>query len=148
MSVGNSVVLSGNLTRDFELRYTQSGLPVASSGLAVNRRWKSGDEWKEDTSFIDLTVWDKLAENAAESLHKGTNVIVEGRIRQENWESKEGDKRSKLTVTVENIGPSLRWATADVEKNEREGGGSSSGGGKAPEPASDFDWGSDDESPF
>ena len=110
-----SSVVIGNLTADPELRFTQSGKPVASLTVAVNR--KKGDD--EHTSFIDVTAWDSLAENVSESLQKGDRVVVTGRLEQRSWETPEGDRRSKLEVVADEIGPSLRWATASVQKNER-----------------------------
>jgi single-strand DNA-binding protein len=136
---GNTVVLVGNITRDPELRFTPSGQPTASFGLAVNRRWQNRQtqEWEEATSFFDVVCWREQAENAAESLAKGSRVIVTGRLEQRSWENSEGDKRSKVEVIADEIGPSLRWATAQVTKNERRGPGDGppsrgSSGGAAP----------------
>jgi single-strand DNA-binding protein len=137
MANGNSVVLVGNVTRDPELRFTPSGQATASFGLAVNRRWQNRQtqEWEEATSFFDVVCWREMAENVSESLTRGARVIVSGRLEQRSWETPEGDKRSKVEVIADELGPSLRWATAQVAKNERkvpEGGG---GGGAAPRPA-------------
>jgi len=99
----NRVILAGNLTRDPELRYTPNGKAVASFGLAVNNRYKAGDEWKDDTCFVDVTVWGKQAENCAEYLSKGRNVLVEGRLQYRTWETEEGQKRSKLEVVALNV---------------------------------------------
>jgi len=99
----NRVILAGNLTRDPELRYTPSGKAVASFGLAVNNRYKAGDEWKEDTCFVDITVWGKQAENCAEYLSKGRNALVEGRLNYRTWETDEGQRRSKLEVVALNV---------------------------------------------
>lgn len=135
MSNGNSVTLVGNVTRDPELRFTPSGQPTASFGLAVNRRWqdRQSGEWQEAVSFFDIVCWREMAENASESLSRGSRVIVTGRLEQRSWENQEGEKRSKVEVVADEIGPSLRWATATVTKNERrtpgEGGGSQPGGG-------------------
>jgi single-strand DNA-binding protein len=125
MSNGNNVVLVGNITRDPELRFTPSGQPTASFGLAVNRRWQNRQtqEWEEATSFFDVVCWREQAENAAESLARGSRVIVTGRLEQRSWETAEGDKRSKVEVIADEIGPSLRWATAAITKNERRGPG-------------------------
>jgi len=133
MSNGNSVTLVGNVTRDPELRFTPTGQATASFGLAVNRRWQnrqSGD-WEEAVSFFDVVCWREMAENVSESLSRGSRVIVTGRLEQRSWE-KEGEKRSKIEVVADEIGPSLRWATATVTKNERRGPGD---GGGAPAPA-------------
>ena len=153
MANGNSVTLVGNITRDPELRFTPSGQPTATFGLAVNRRWqnKQSNEWEEATSFFDVVCWREMAENASESLAKGSRVIVTGRLEQRSWETQEGDKRSKVEVVADEIGPSLRWATAEVKKNDRrgpgDGGGGGGGGGGRPvsnEPPA----GSYDEEPF
>jgi single-strand DNA-binding protein len=103
---------------------------MAKIRLAVNRRWRGNDgEWQEDTSFFTGTVWREQAESAAESLQKGARVIVTGRLEQRSWETPEGDKRSVVEVQIDEIGPSLRWATASVNKTQRSGGGDWSGGG-------------------
>jgi single-strand DNA-binding protein len=122
---GNAVVLVGNVTRDPELRFTPSGQATATFGLAVNRRWQNRQtqEWEEATSFFDVVCWRDMAENAAESLAKGSRIIVSGRLEQRSWETSDGDRRSKVEVVADEIGPSLRWATAQVTKNERKGPG-------------------------
>jgi single-strand DNA-binding protein len=127
----NNVTLVGNVTRDPELRYTTGGRGVASFGLAVNRRYQSNGEWQEQTSFFDIVAWGTLGENAAGSLNKGTRVVVVGRLEQRSWDTQEGEKRSKIEVVADEIGPSLRWAKAEVEKVARTTGA----GGDAPHPA-------------
>ena len=125
MALGNQVTLVGNLTDDPELRYTPSGTPVASFTVAINRRFRdpASGEWKDgETSFIRCNVWRQQAENAAESLAKGTRAIVVGRLRQRSWETPEGQRRSVTEVEVENVGPSLEWATASVTKSARSDG--------------------------
>ena len=121
MSAGNTVTLVGNITRDPELRFTPSGSAVANFGIAVNRRWqnKQTQEWEEQTSFFDVTCWREMAENVTESLERGARVIVTGRLDQRSWENNEGEKRSKIEVVADEVAPSLRWATAQVSKNER-----------------------------
>jgi len=101
----NKVFLVGNLTRDPELRYIQSGTAVLDLGLAVNRRTKSADgTWGDEVAFIDVTVWRKQAENCAEYLSKGRPVLVEGYLRMDQWQDKKtGEKRSKLKVTAQNV---------------------------------------------
>jgi single-strand DNA-binding protein len=119
----NTVVLVGNVTRDPELRFTSSGQATASFGLAVNRRWQNRQtqEWEEATSFFDVVCWRDLASNVAESLARGDRIIVSGRMEQRSWETTDGEKRSKVEVVADEIGPSLRWATAQIAKNERRG---------------------------
>jgi len=118
---GNSITLVGNTTREPELRFTSNGQPTATFGLAVNRRWKDSktQEWEEATSFFDVTCWQEMAENVCESLPKGSRVIVTGRLEQRSWETPEGERRTKVEVVADEIGPSLRWATCTVVKNER-----------------------------
>jgi single-strand DNA-binding protein len=155
MSNGNNVVLVGNITRDPELRFTPSGQPTATFGLAVNRRWQNRQtqEWEEATSFFDVVCWREQAENAAESLARGSRVIVTGRLEQRSWETPDGDKRSKVEVVADEIGPSLRWATAAITKNERRGPGESApvraaaGGGDRAPAAQGAGYGFDEE-PF
>jgi single-strand DNA-binding protein len=129
----NSITLIGNLTRDPELRYTTGGRGVASFGLAVNRRYQQNGEWQEQTSFFNIVCWGDLGENAAATLTKGSRAIVTGRLEQRSWETPDGEKRSVVEVIADELGPSLRWATAQVERTERSGGdggfsGGSSGG--------------------
>lgn len=135
MANGNNVDLVGNITRDPELRFTPGGMAVASFGLAVNRRIQNrqSQEWEERTSFFDVVSYGTLAENVSESLQRGSRIMVQGRLEQRSWETQDGDKRSKVEVIADDIGPSLRWATAEVTKNERraDGGGGGGGGGGA-----------------
>ncbi len=141
MASENSVTLVGNLTKDPELRYTPSGAGVASFGLAVNRRYQQNGEWQEQVSFFNIVAWSELGENAAASLSKGMRVIVTGRLEQRSYETKEGEKRSVTEIRAEELGPSLRWAQAQVERISRDDAtarsGSSAGGGgasRAPDP--------------
>ena len=121
MAQGNSVTLVGNCTKAPELRFTPSGQAVATFGVAVNRRWQNRQtqEWEEAVSFFDVTCWGQLAENVAESVAKGTRVMVEGRLDQRTWETEAGESRSKVEIVADEVGPSLRWATAQVVKNDR-----------------------------
>ena len=116
------------------LRFTQTGRPKASFGLAVNRRYQVNGEWQEQTSFINVVAWGQLGENAAASLNKGTRIMVAGRLEQRSYETQDGEKRSVVEVIADEIGPSLRWATAQVERTERRGdeGGGSGGGSDRP----------------
>ena len=119
--MSNTTTLSGNLTRDPEIRYTKEGQASVTFGLAVNRRWQSrgGDGWEESTSFFDVVCWRELAENVALSLVKGTRVIVTGRLEQHTWETETGERRSRVEITADEVGPSLRFATAEVSRTER-----------------------------
>ena len=124
MATDNTVTLVGNVTRDPELRFTASGQAVATFGLAVNRRWQNRqtNEWEEEVSFFDVICWRAAGRERGESLTKGTRVIVTGRLEQRSWETQDGEKRSKVEIVADEIGPSLRWATAQVTKNERRDG--------------------------
>ena len=102
MASFNKVMLMGNLTRDPELRFTSNGSAVASFGLAVNRKFKHGDEWKDDVCFVDITVWGKQGENCAEYLSKGRPAFVEGYLKFSTWES-EGQKKNKLEVVANTV---------------------------------------------
>ncbi len=119
--MSNTTTLAGNLTRDPEIRYTREGQANATFGLAVNRRWqpKGSDEWEEATSFFDVVCWRELAENVALSLVKGSRVMVTGRLEQHTWETELGERRSRVEVTAEDVGPSLRFATVEVTRTER-----------------------------
>lgn len=114
-----NITVVGNATREPELRYTTGGRGVASFGIAVSRRWQSNGEWQEQTSFFNVTAWGTLGENAAACIGKGTRVIVTGRLEQRSYEDKSGEKRSIVEIVADEIGPSLRWATAEIEKTER-----------------------------
>ena len=139
MANGNHVSITGNITRDPELRFTPSGQATASFGVAVNRRWQNRQtqEWDEATSFFDVVCWGQLAENAAQSLTRGARVLVDGRLDQRSWENQEGEKRSKIEITADEVAPSLRWATVAITKNERRGpdGGGYGGGNGAAAPS-------------
>lgn len=139
----STVTLVGNLTRDPELRFTTGGRGTASFGLAVSRRYQVNNEWQEQTSFFNVVAWGTLAENAAASLNKGHRVIVTGRLEQRSYDDKEGQKRTIVEIVADEIGPSMRWARAEIEKIGRDGGnsgggggfsGGNSGGGRAPDP--------------
>jgi single-strand DNA-binding protein len=130
----NTVTIVGNVTRDPELRYTPSGAANARFGVAVNRRWRDpqSNDWKESVSFFDVVCWREMADNVCESLSKGTRIVVTGRLDQQSWEDNDGNKKSKVEILAEEIGPSLRWASAAITKNERrspDGGGGGQGGG-------------------
>lgn len=127
MAFDNTVTVVGNVTRDPELRFTPSGAAVTNFGVAWNLKNRDGEE---SVSFFDVTCWRNLAENVAESITKGTRVVIYGRLDQRSWETQDGDRRSKVEIIADEVAPSLRWATADVTRNEfrGEGGGQQSGG--------------------
>jgi single-strand DNA-binding protein len=131
MAGDNTVTVVGNLTRDPELRFTQSGQARAVLGIAVNRRWQNRQtsEWEEKVSFFNVVCWREMAENVSESLTKGMRVFVTGRLEQRSWDTPEGDKRSVVEISADEIGPSLRWSSATVTRNERSDGGGFAGGG-------------------
>ena len=125
------VTITGNLTEDPELRFTPGGAPVANLRVAVTPRVKDGDGWKDgETSFFQVTAWRSLAENVAESLTKGARVMVYGRLQQRSWETPEGERRSVVEVQAEEVGPSLRWATAKPERTSVKVTASASKGGQ------------------
>ncbi len=126
MANENQVMIVGNLTDDPELRYTPNGAAVANFRVAVSRRVKDDatGQWKDaETSFFRVNAWRSLGENVAESLTRGSRVVVVGRLRSRSWETPEGDTRSAVEIEADEIGPSLRWATAKVEKTQRSSGG-------------------------
>jgi single-strand DNA-binding protein len=133
--MSSNVSLIGNITRDPELRFTPNGQAIATFGLAVSRRWQNRQTqaWEESTSFFDVVCWGSLAENVSESLPKGARVLVTGRLDQRSWETQDGEKRSKIEVVADEVGPSLRWALAKPEKIERRNGqpAGPSGGGSS-----------------
>jgi single-strand DNA-binding protein len=132
MASFNRVILVGNLTRDPELRYTQSGMAVTDIGLAVNDRRKGeSGEWIEETTFVDITLWQRNAEVAGEYLTKGAPVLIEGRLKLDSWQGNDGQKRSKLKV----IGEKLQLLGSRGGANGGEGGPSRSAPARAQRPA-------------
>jgi single-strand DNA-binding protein len=131
----NQVVLVGRVTRDAELRYTASGTALSTFAVAVGRRVKKGDEWTNEASFFDMTLWDKQAENLNKYLLKGTQVGVQGELRQERWE-KDGQKQSKIQVFVNSI--------QLLGGGKREGSAPAPGGREEPHPNDDYE----DDIPF
>lgn len=126
------ITVVGNLTADPELRFTPSGAAVASFTVASTPRTfdRQSNEWKDgETLFMRCSVWREAAENVAESLTKGTRVIVQGRLVQRSFETREGEKRTVVEMQVDEVGPSLRYATAKVTRSQRGGGGFGGGGG-------------------
>ncbi|WP_299444889.1 single-stranded DNA-binding protein [uncultured Phycicoccus sp.] len=132
---GDTVItIIGNLTADPELRFTPSGAAVANFTVASTPRQfdRQSNEWKDgETLFMRCSIWRDAAENVAESLHRGTRVIVSGRLKSRSYETKEGEKRTVVELEVDEVGPSLRYASAKVTKAERggSGGGGFGGGG-------------------
>ncbi len=131
---GDTVItIIGNLTADPELRFTPSGAAVANFTVASTPRMfdRQSNEWKDgETLFMRCSVWRDAAENVAESLQRGMRVIVSGRLKSRSYETKEGEKRTVIEMDVDEIGPSLRSATAKVNKTQRGGGGGGFGGGQ------------------
>jgi len=165
-----TITVVGNLTADPELRFTPSGAAVANFTVASTPRIydRQSGEWKDgEALFLRCNIWREAAENVAESLTRGSRVIVQGRLKQRSFETREGEKRTVVEVEVDEIGPSLRYATAKVNKASGSGGGgggfgsgggSRGGGGGGSEAKQDDPWGSapasgsysgsDDEPPF
>ncbi|GGJ87881.1 single-stranded DNA-binding protein [Pilimelia anulata] len=135
MAGDTTITVVGNLTDDPELRFTPSGAAVAKFRVASTPRFldKASGEWKDgEPLFLACNIWRQAAENVAESLQRGSRVIVTGRLRQRSYETREGEKRTVIELEVDEIGPSLRYATAKVQKMSRSGGGGfgASGGGQ------------------
>ncbi len=162
---GDTVItVVGNLTDDPELRFTSSGIAVANFTVASTPRSfdKQSGEWKDgDALFLRCSIWRQAAENVAESLQKGARVVVQGRLKQRSYETREGEKRTVYELDVDEVGPSLRYATAKVTKVTRSGGGfgggsgdgGGGGGGNASAAPADDPWAtaaptSSDEPPF
>ena len=136
MAAGDTpITVVGNLVADPELRFTASGQPVATFRIASTPRFmdKATNEWKDgDSLFLSCNVWRQAAENVAESLQRGMRVIVTGRLKQRNYETKEGEKRTVYEVEVDDVGPSLRNASAKVARAQRTGGAGGGGYGGGP----------------
>jgi single-strand DNA-binding protein len=116
----NSIVIAGALGAAPELKYTPTGRAVANFNVAVSRRWQKDGTWQEETDWVRCTLWGSLAENAAASLDKGSRVVVMGRLSVRQYETTEGDKRTITELVADDIGASLKWATMEVSRNERE----------------------------
>ena len=139
------ITVVGNLTADPELRYTQNGLPVANFTIASTPRNydRQTNEWKDgEALFLRASVWREFAEHVASSLTKGSRVIAQGRLKQRSYETKEGEKRTTIELEVDEIGPSLRYATAQVTRSAVGAGGAPMGGGRGNgAPIADEPWG-------
>jgi single-strand DNA-binding protein len=131
MAGETTITIIGNITNDPELRFTPSGAAVANFTVASTPRNfdRQSNDWKDgETLFMRCSVWRDAAENVAESLQRGTRVIVSGRLRSRSYETKEGEKRTVVEMEVDEVGPSLRYATAKIAKTSRGGGGGGGGG--------------------
>lgn len=153
MAGETTITVVGNLTNDPELRFTPSGAAVANFTIASTPRTfdRQSNEWKDgETLFLRCGVWREAAENVAESLTKGTRVVAQGRLKSRAYDTKEGEKRTVMELEVDEIGPSLRYASAKVTRTQRSGGGNgggqSYGGGQQSAPADDA-WGGGQPSP-
>ena len=124
MAADNHTTIVGNLVEDPEIRFTNTGIAVANIRVAVTQRIQQDGQWRDgDTSFLKVNVWRGQAENLAESLGKGDRVMVTGRLRQRSWETPEGEKRSVTELEADEVGASLKWATAKVERTSQRGNG-------------------------
>ena len=126
----NKVMLMGNLTRDVELKHTAGNTAVANLGLAVNRRYRVNDESREETTFVDCEAWGRTAENISKFFSKGRPIFVEGRLKLDEWQDRDGNKRSKLRVVIENF--------EFVDSNGRGGSQGSNSQSRTPVPADDI----------
>jgi single-strand DNA-binding protein len=146
MAADNHTTIIGNLAEDPEFRFTQNGIAVTNLRVAVTQRIQQEGQWRDgDTSFLKVNVWRGQAEHLADSLTKGDRVMVTGRLRQRSWETPEGDKRSVAEIEADEIGASLKWATAKVERTSQRGNGDrTQGRERAAERGGDFN----DPAPF
>lgn len=149
----NKVILLGNLTRDPELRYTPNGTAVSSFGLAINRRYRQGDEWRDDVCYVDIVTFGRQAETVGEYLNKGNMAMIEGRLQWRSWETEDGQKRSKHEVVANNVQFMPRGQTDGTGRSDSSfGGGVSSYGSRSDSYASSTDIGppmpEDDDIPF
>ncbi|MFP5256633.1 MAG: single-stranded DNA-binding protein [Acidimicrobiia bacterium] len=136
----NTITVSGNVTRDPEIRFTPSGQSVCSFSVAVNRSWQNRQtqEWEEQTSFFDVKAWGQLGQNISDTVSKGSRVVVSGRLEQRSWETEQGEKRYAFEIVADDVAVSLLYATAEISKNERregDSGGYAGGGGGGNRPA-------------
>jgi single-strand DNA-binding protein len=139
-----TTIITGNLTEDPEVHFTPNGAAVANLRVAVTARVKDGNDWKDgDTSFFRVNVWRSLAEHVGDSLSKGDRVIIVGRLKTRSWETPEGERRTVTEIDAEEIGPSLRWATAKPERTTA-AATAAAGSASKPKPSGQFN----DEPPF
>ena len=134
MAFDNTITVVGNVTRDPELRFTQGGMAVANFGIAWNKKKADGEE---EVSFFNVSCFRQLAENVAESITKGSRVVVYGMLQQRSWDTPDGDRRSAVEIIADDVAPSLKWASAEIRRNEfrGEGGGQGGGGGGGSAPS-------------
>lgn len=137
MAIDNTITVSGNVTRDPDIRFTNAGQGVATIGVAVNRRYQQNGEWTEEVSFFNVTAWGTLGENAATCLRKGARIVVTGRLQQRAYETQEGEKRNAIEIIADDIGASLRWATVEITRIERTQGSTPAASKAASTPAND-----------
>lgn len=116
----NLAIITGTLGKDPELKYTQGGTAVTTFSVATNRKWKKNDEWQEETCWHNCVVWAELGEHVAQSLRKGNRVTVTGRISNRSYDDREGNKKYISEIVADSVGAELRFATAEVERIERE----------------------------
>ncbi|MCQ3807513.1 MAG: single-stranded DNA-binding protein [Acidimicrobiaceae bacterium] len=126
MGFDNTVTVVGNVTRDPELRFTQGGMAVVNFGVAWNKRRNDGED---EVSFFDVTCFRQLAENVADSVSKGARVVIYGTLSQRSWENQQGERRTKVEILADDVAPSLKWASAEVTRNEFRGGSDGGGSG-------------------
>jgi single-strand DNA-binding protein len=139
MAADNHTTIIGNLVEDPEVRFTQSGIAVTNLRVAVTQRVQQDGQWRDgETSFFKVYVWRGQAENLANSLAKGDRVMVTGRLRQRSWETPEGEKRSVTELEADEVGASLKWATAKVERTSQRGNGERSSGRERQAERGDF----------
>src|ERR671937_290772 len=139
MAADNHTTIVGNLVDDPELRFTNTGTAVANLRVAVTQRIQQDGEWRDgDTSYLKVNVWRGQAEHLADSLTTGARVMVTGRMRQRSWETPEGEKRSVTEIEAEEVGASLKWATAKVERATSRGNGERADGRERPAERGDF----------
>ncbi len=125
MAFDNTITVVGNVTRDPELRFTQGGMAVANFGIAWNKKKADGEE---EVSFFNVSCFRQLAENVAESISKGSRVVVYGMLQQRSWDTPDGDRRSAVEIIADDVAPSLKWASAEIRRNEFRGDGGQGGG--------------------
>jgi single-strand DNA-binding protein len=128
MAFDNTITVVGNVTRDPELRFTQGGMAVANFGIAWNKKKADGEE---EVSFFNVSCFRQLAENVAESITKGSRVVVYGMLQQRSWDTPDGDRRSAVEIVADDVAPSLKWASAEIRRNEFRGEGGNAAGGNA-----------------